>query len=91
MHDFLPMCNDDSVYYITSTPIQEAVMFTNTTRIPRSPAFVERRKAERSANDGDFQPRSRGEREFGIGYGRSSGYVRNRSYVASQPALFRCR
>jgi len=40
---------------------------------------------------GDFQPRSRGEREFGIGYGRSSGYVRNRSYVASQPALFRCR
>ena len=91
MHDFLPMCNDDSVYYITSTPIQEAVMLTNTTRIPRSPAFVERRKAERGANDGDFQPRNRGEREFGIGYGRSSGYVRNRSYVASQPALFRCR
>ena len=34
-------------------------MFT-TTRIPRSPAFVERRKAERSANDGEFQPRNRG-------------------------------
>lgn len=65
-------------------------MFT-TTRIPRSPAFVERRKAERSANDGEFQPRNRGEREFGIGYGRSSGYVRNRSYVARQPTLFRCR
>ncbi len=66
-------------------------MFTVTPRISRRPASVERRKAERSANDGDFQPRSRGEREFGIGYGRSSGYVRNRSYVASQPALFRCR
>ncbi len=65
-------------------------MFT-TNRIPRSPAFVERRKADCSVNDGDFQPRNRGEREFGIGYGRSSGYVRNRSYVATQPALFRCR
>ena len=62
-----------------------------TTRFPRSPSFVERRKSERRANDGEFQPRSRGEREFGIGYGRSSGYVRNRSYVATQPALFRCR
>ncbi len=64
-------------------------MFTH--QIPSNPVFVERRKAERSANDSDFQPRSRGEREFGIGYGRSSGYVRNRSYVAIQPALFRCR
>ena len=55
------------------------------------PVFVERRKSERSANAREFQPRAAGEREFGIGYGRSSGYVRNRSYVAAQPALFRCR
>ena len=40
---------------------------------------------------GELAGRNRGEREFGIGYGRSSGYVRNRSYVASQPTLFRCR
>lgn len=62
-----------------------------TTRIPRSPGFTERRKSERSVNVREFQPRVGGEREFGIGYGRSSGYVRNRSYVTSQPALFRCR
>ena len=35
-----------------------------TTRFPRSPSFVERRKSESSANDGEFQPRSRGEREW---------------------------
>lgn len=64
-------------------------MFTS--QFPRSPAFTERRKSERSANAREFQPRVAGEREFGIGYGRSSGYVRTRSYVASQPALFRCR
>lgn len=30
------------------------------------------------------------ERDFGIGYGRSSGYVRNRSYIAgSDRPLFR--
>ena len=64
-------------------------MFTS--QFPRNPVSIERRKSERSANAREFQPRAANEREFGIGYGRSSGYVRNRSYVASQPALFRCR
>ncbi len=64
-------------------------MFTS--QIQRNQNLVERRKNERSANAREFQPRAANGREFGIGYGRSSGYVRNRSYVASQPALFRCR
>lgn len=62
-----------------------------TTRIPRAIDFVERRRLPRNLEAATFQPRPRSEREFGIGYGRSSGYVRNRSYVASQPTLFRCR
>ena len=64
-------------------------MFTS--QLPRAADFVERRRLPRNAEAATFQPRARAEREFGIGYGRSSGYVRTRSYVASQPALFRCR
>lgn len=52
---------------------------------------IERRKTTRSLNDEAFQPRRIEEREFGIGYGRSSGYARVRSYVSTQPMLFRCR
>lgn len=37
------------------------------------------------------QALARRERDFGVGYGRSSGYTTQRSYVASQPAYFRCR
>ena len=62
-----------------------------TTQLPRAADFIERRRLVRNPEATTFQPRVRAEREFGIGYGRSSGYVRNRSYVASQPALFRCR
>lgn len=64
-------------------------MFTS--QLPRAPDSVERRRLPRNPEATTFQPRPRGEREFGIGYGRSSGYVRTRSYVAAQPALFRCR
>ncbi|MFN3310329.1 MAG: hypothetical protein ACK40R_01335 [Thermomonas sp.] len=51
----------------------------------------ERRKAPRHPNEVETRLQRVGEREFGIGYGRSSGYVRVRSYVSSQPVLFRCR
>lgn len=52
---------------------------------PRTPVAV-----QAQAGSAPHSARYR-ERDFGIGYGRSSGYVRNRSYVASQPTLFRCR
>ena len=59
--------------------------------IPRPVHATERRRLPRSPEATAIEPRPRGEREFGVGYGRSSGYVRTRSYVTSQPALFRCR
>lgn len=61
------------------------------TQTPRDVESAERRQFPRPSGSTRFQPRSRGEREFGIGYGRSSGYVHTPSYVSSQPALFRCR
>ena len=63
----------------------------STHSIPRPVLVAERRHLPRSPAATTFEPRPRGEREFGVGYGRSSGYVRTRSYVTSQPALFRCR
>ncbi len=66
-------------------------MNMSTIRIAPSTSINERRKAPRSPAEANFQPRQSGEREFGIGYGRSSGYARVRSYVSSQPAFFRCR
>lgn len=55
------------------------------------PAPVPERRLPGNPEATAFEPRPRGEREFGVGYGRSSGYVRTRSYVTSQPTLFRCR
>ncbi len=54
-------------------------------------AIAERRQGPRHViNDNDrLDPHYR-ERDFGIGYGSSSGYVRTRSYTASnQRPLFR--
>lgn len=51
----------------------------------------ERRKMPRHPNEAEPRLQRIGGREFGIGYGRSSGYVRVRSYVSPPPALFRCR
>jgi hypothetical protein len=47
-------------------------------------ALNERRRAERNvvATTDRLSPQYR-ERDFGIGYGTSSGYVRTRSYTAS--------
>ena len=59
--------------------------------VSRSRLAGERRKAPRHPNEVETRLQRVGEREFGIGYGRSSGYARVRSYVSSQPSLFRCR
>ena len=35
--------------------------------------------------------RNHRERDFGVGYGNSSGYASNRHYVVSTATYFRCR
>ncbi len=58
---------------------------------PRPAAYVERRLTPRRG-DGDSAPaRIHRERDFGVGYGRSSGYASNRNYATPATAYFRCR
>ena len=58
---------------------------------PRTTAYAERRLTPRRG-DGAAQPaRIHRERDFGVGYGNSSGYASNRSYATPQTAYFRCR
>ena len=56
-------------------------------RIPQA-AVEAARGTTRSPDQRDLVRR---ERDFGIGYGRSSGYASQRSYAAPQAAYFRCR
>ncbi len=64
------------------------------TQSPRPAAFVERRLTPRrgdgGANAQQAPARIHRERDFGVGYGNSSGYASNRSYVAPPAAYFRC-
>lgn len=56
------------------------------------PVDVDRRKRQRSVLNADRLGARYRERDFGIGYGNSSGYVHNASYTARHtPALFRVR
>ena len=62
-----------------------------TVKAPRNPNRPDRRQVPRHLEDRGFEPRVR-EREFGIGYGRSSGYGGrgNDSYIRSwRPSSFR--
>ena len=61
-----------------------------TVKTPRNPNRPDRRQVPRNLEGRGFEPRAR-EREFGIGYGSSSGYVRSPSYVPVQAGMFRCR
>lgn len=56
----------------------------NVTTLNPNIALLERRRAQRNvvATTDRLSPQYR-ERDFGIGYGTSSGYVRTRSYTAS--------
>lgn len=76
------------VYYITNTPIQET--FMSSLQSPRTTAYVERRLTPRRG-DGVTPARIHRERDFGVGYGNSSGYASNRSYATPVAAYFRCR
>ena len=61
------------------------------TESPRPMAFVERRLTPRRG-DGVVAPaRIHRERDFGVGYGSSSGYGSNRHYASSSATIFRCR
>ncbi len=54
-------------------------------------AYIERRLTPRRG-DGDAAPaRIHRERDFGVGYGSSSGYASNRNYATPATAYFRCR
>lgn len=58
---------------------------------PRPTAYVERRLTPRRGDGGSAPARIHRERDFGVGYGSSSGYASNRSYAAPAPTYFRCR
>ena len=54
--------------------------------------FVERRKTPRPTADTAAPARIHRERDFGVGYGSSSGYASNRRYADSRgQTFFRCR
>jgi hypothetical protein len=53
--------------------------------------FVERRLTPRHGDGGTANVRIHRERDFGVGYGSSSGYASNRSYTTPQASYFRCR
>ncbi|MFT4178177.1 MAG: hypothetical protein QM612_01745 [Thermomonas sp.] len=56
---------------------------------PSPLAYVERRLTPR--NPGTTPARIHRQRDFGVGYGSSSGYASNRSYVSYEARYFRCR
>ncbi len=60
-------------------------------QFPSPTTFVERRLSPRRADGGAAPSRIRRERDFGVGYGNSSGYASNRTYVRTQDTYFRCR
>lgn len=64
------------------------------TQSPSPAAYVERRLTPRRGDGGAAVPaRIHRERDFGVGYGSSSGYASNRHYVSTtaNAAYFRCR
>ena len=61
------------------------------TQSPIPAAYVERRLTPRRGDGGAEPARIHRERDFGVGYGNSSGYASNRSYSPPQTNYFRCR
>lgn len=61
------------------------------TQSPSPAAYVERRMTQRRGDGGAQPARVHRERDFGVGYGNSSGYASNRSYSTPQTTYFRCR
>ena len=61
------------------------------TQSPTPAAYVERRLTPRRGDGGAEPARIHRERDFGVGYGNSSGYASNRTYALPQNNYFRCR
>ena len=61
------------------------------TQSPIPAAYVERRLTPRRGDGGAEPARIHRERDFGVGYGNSSGYASNRTYALPQNKYFRCR
>lgn len=61
------------------------------TQPPIPAAYVERRLTPRRGDGGAEPARIHRERDFGVGYGNSSGYASNRTYALPQNTYFRCR
>lgn len=61
------------------------------TQSPIPAAYVERRLTPRHGDGGAEPARIHRERDFGVGYGSSSGYGSNRTYAMPQNTYFRCR
>ena len=61
------------------------------TQSPIPAAYVERRLTPRRGDGGAEPARIHRERDFGVGYGSSSGYGSNRHYASSSATIFRCR
>ena len=61
------------------------------TQSPTPAAYVERRLTPRRGDGGAEPARIHRERDFGVGYGNSSGYGSNRTYALPQNTYFRCR
>lgn len=61
------------------------------TQSPIPAAYVERRLTTRRGDGGAEPARVHRERDFGVGYGNSSGYGSNRTYTLPQNTYFRCR
>jgi hypothetical protein len=58
---------------------------------PSPMSFVERRLTPRRGDGGAQPARVHRERDFGVGYGSSSGYASNRHYAPMGCTYFRCR
>ena len=63
------------------------------TQSPSPAAYVERRLTPRRGDGGiaTAPARIHRERDFGVGYGSSSGYASNRHYATPSGQYFRCR
>jgi hypothetical protein len=77
------------LHYQNTKPQPENDMFRTPSPSPAS--FVERRLTPRCGDGGAAPARIHRERDFGVGYGSSSGYASNRSYAVPQARYFRCR
>jgi hypothetical protein len=58
---------------------------------PRPATHVERRLTPRRGDGYAAPARIHRQRDFGVGYGSSSGYASNRNYATPATAYFRCR